>query len=66
MTEETKEELSLDQMLGINFNSDGTWSAKDIGKTPVYRKMNRKERRAAAKRDRKLMKRFTKVNNDQA
>lgn len=65
MTEENKE-LSLDQVLGINFNKDGTWSAKDIGKTPIYRKMNRKERRLAEKRDRKLLKRFNRVNDDQA
>ena len=62
MTEENKE-LSLDQILGMQFNKDGTWGAKDVGATPIYRKMNRKERRLAAKRDRKLMKRFKKVND---
>lgn len=60
MTENT--EPSLDQILGINFNKDGTWSAQDVGQTPLYRKMNRKERRLAAKRDRKLIKRFRRVN----
>lgn len=63
MTEENKE-LSLEEILGINFNTNGTWSAKDIGKTPLYRKTNRKERRLAEKRDRKLLKRFNKVNNE--
>ena len=63
MTEENKE-LSLEEILGINFNANGTWSAKDIGKTPLYRKMNRQERRLAEKRDRKLLKRFNKVNNE--
>ena len=63
MTEENKEP-SLDQILGINFNQDGTWSANDVGQSPLYRKMNRRERRAAAKRDKKLLKRFAKVNND--
>ena len=42
MTENT--EPSLDQVLGINFNKDGTWSAQDVGQTPLYRKMNRKEK----------------------
>ena len=62
MTEENTEP-SLDQILGIDFNKDGTWSAKDVGKTPIYRKMNRKERRLAAKRDRKLLKRLKQVND---
>lgn len=61
MTENT--EPTLDQVLGINFNKDGTWSAQDVGQAPLYRKMNRKERRLAAKRDRKLLKRFKKVND---
>ena len=61
---EENTELSLDQVLGIDFNKDGTWSAKDIGQSPLYRKLNRKERRAAARRDKKLMKRFAKVNQD--
>lgn len=61
MTEENKE-LSLEEILGMKFNQDGTWGAKDVGTTPIYRKMNRKERRLAEKRDRKLLKRFRKVN----
>ena len=59
MTENT--EPSLDQVLGINFNKDGAWSAQDVGQTPLYRKMNRKERRLAAKRDRKRQKVTQKV-----
>lgn len=55
---------SLDQILGINFKADGSWTASDVGNSPLYRKMNRRERRAAAKRDKKLMKRFAKVNQD--
>ncbi len=57
---------SLDQILGMNFKADGSWTANDIGNSPLYRRMNRKERRAAAKRDKKLMKRFNRVNDDQA
>jgi hypothetical protein len=54
---------SLDQILGLNFKADGTWTASDVGNSPLYRKMNRRERRLAEKRDRKLAKRFKKVNN---
>ena len=38
---------SLDQILGINFKADGSWTASDVGNSPLYRKMNRRERRAA-------------------
>ena len=46
MTEENDEvevkEKSLSDVLGMDFKEDGSWTANDIGNTPMYRKMNRK------------------------
>ena len=54
---ENKKNLkSLSDLLGMQFKDDGAWSAKDIGQTKVYRKQNRKERRAAKAQIRKIIK----------
>ena len=47
---------SLSDLLGMQFKDDGTWSAKDVGQTTLYRKQNRKERRAAKAQMKKLLK----------
>lgn len=50
MTEEenkTDTTKSLSDLLGMNFKEDGSWSAKDIGNTPINQKTNRKQRRIA-------------------
>lgn len=61
MTEENDEvevkEKSLSDVLGMDFKEDGSWTANDIGNTPIYRKMNRKERRIQKATLRKLAKR---------
>lgn len=36
---------SLSDLFGMEFKNDGSWTAKDVGTTPKYRKLNRKERR---------------------
>lgn len=51
------QEKSLSDVLGMNFKEDGTWEAKDIGNTPTYRKLNRKERRIQKATLKKLVKR---------
>jgi hypothetical protein len=59
MTEETKnekEEKSLNDLLGMDFKEDGSWTAKDLGNTPIYRKLNRKERRTQRAMQRKINK----------
>lgn len=43
--EEQKEEKSLSDLLGMQFKEDGSWIAKDIGNSPIMRKLNRKKRR---------------------
>jgi len=60
MTEENKQEenktenaKSLSDMLGMSFDENGNWSAKDIGKALMMRKLNRKERRKQNALDRK-------------
>ena len=55
-TEENKEK-SLSDILGMSFKEDGSWEARDIGETPVYRKLNRKERRIQKATLRKMSKR---------
>lgn len=47
MTENETKDKSLSNILGMNFKEDGTWTAKDIGATPVNQKTNRKQRRIA-------------------
>lgn len=38
---------SLGEMLGMEFNEDGSLStATDVGNTPTFKRMNRKQRRA--------------------
>ncbi|MBR2247591.1 MAG: hypothetical protein IJ880_11260 [Bacilli bacterium] len=38
---------SLGEMLGMEFNEDGSLStASDVGNTPLFKKMNRKQRRS--------------------
>ena len=53
MTEEGKvldtstQDASLAKALGMQFNSDGSLStASNVGNTPIYKKLNRKQRRA--------------------
>jgi len=60
MTEENKQdenktenEKSLSDILGMSFDENGNWSAKDVGNVPVMRKLNRKERRKRNALDRK-------------
>lgn len=53
---EEKTEKSLNDLLGMNFNDDGSWTAKDLGNTPMYRKLNRKERRKQKAIEKRLMK----------
>ena len=37
---------TLGKMLGLEFNPDGSLStAKDVGNTPVFKRLNRKQRR---------------------
>lgn len=43
--DEKVEEKSLADYLGMTFNEDGTWTSKDAGKSNVFYKMNRKQRR---------------------
>ena len=43
--EEKKEEKSLFDLLGMKFNENGSWIAKDTGNSPIMRKLNHKERR---------------------
>jgi hypothetical protein len=45
--EKDKKEQSLSKLLGMTFEDDGKWTAKDIGATPINRNPNRKERRIA-------------------
>lgn len=50
MTEEKNkkdETKSLSDLLGMNFKDDGSWSAQDVGNTPINQKTNRKQRRIA-------------------
>ena len=61
MTEENKQdenktenEKSLSDVLGMSFDENGNWSAKDIGKSLVMRKLNRKERRKQKALDKKV------------
>ena len=54
--ENNENSKSLSNLLGMKFEDDGSWSAKDIGQTNIYRKQNRKERRAARVKMKKLMK----------
>ena len=51
--EETKNTMSLSDLLGMSFDDKGNWSAKDTGNSPIMRKLNRQERRKQAKMDRK-------------
>lgn len=45
MTEQN-EEKSLSEMLGMTFKEDGSLDKiKDVGKSNIFRKLNRKERR---------------------
>jgi len=44
---ETTEAKSLGELFGMTFNEDGSLStATDIGNTPIFKRMNRKQRRA--------------------
>lgn len=51
---EQKEEKSFEDLLGIKFKDDGSWSAKDVGNSPMMRKLNRKERRKRNALERKI------------
>lgn len=50
---EEKQTKSLSDLLGMSFDKDGNWLAKDTGKALVMRKLNRKERRKQKALDRK-------------
>ena len=44
---ETTEAKSLGELFGMEFNEDGSLStATDVGNTPIFKRMNRKQRRA--------------------
>lgn len=44
---ETTEAKSLGELFGMEFNEDGSLSsATKIGNTPLFKRMNRKQRRA--------------------
>ena len=44
---ETTEAKSLGELFGMEFNEDGSLSsATNIGNTPLFKRMNRKQRRA--------------------
>lgn len=38
-------EKTFEELLGLNFKKDGSWTAKDYGKTKVFQKKNRQQRR---------------------
>lgn len=43
---ETTEAKSLSELFGMEFNEDGSLSsATKVGNTPIFQKMNRKQRR---------------------
>ena len=47
MTENLTETKSLSELFGMEFNEDGSLSTStSIGNTPVFKKLNRKQRRA--------------------
>jgi len=50
---EEKQIKSLSDLLGMSFDKNGNWSAKDTGKALVMRKLNRKERRKQKALDKK-------------
>ena len=55
-TDTTSPDKSLGDLLGINFNKDGSWTANEVGNIPVMRRLNRKERRKRDALERKSKK----------
>lgn len=59
---DTIEAKSLGEMLGMEFNEDGSLStATDVGNTPVFKRMNRKQRRGRGIYSHKFQKELKRV-----
>lgn len=59
---ETTEAKSLGELFGMEFNEDGSLStATTVGNTPVFKRMNRKQRRAKGIYSHKFQKILKKV-----